>query len=149
MPPVAQATARNPPQPLRVVFDTSTLISAMLGPGSTPSQALQSALEMAALYASAATLEELAKVIERDYLRKYQPLVARREFLRDYSAHTQMLQPSKRIEDCRDSKDNQFLELALVAQAHAIVSSDDDLLVLHPWRDIKIVKPADFLVLLR
>jgi predicted nucleic acid-binding protein len=46
---------------------------------------------------------------------------------------------------CRDPKDNQFLALALAAEADALVSSDEDLLVLHPWRGIAIVTPAEFL----
>jgi len=33
---------------------------------------------------------------------------------------------------CRDPKDDQFLVLARVAEADALVSSDEDLLVLHP-----------------
>ena len=38
-----------------------------------------------------------------------------------------------------------FLALALVAEADAIVSSDEDLLVLHPWREIQILTPAGFI----
>jgi len=37
-----------------------------------------------------------------------------------------------------------FLALALVAEADAIVSSVEDLLVLHPWREIVILNPAGF-----
>jgi hypothetical protein len=46
---------------------------------------------------------------------------------------------------CRDPKDSQFLALALASEADAIVSSDEDLLILHPWRGIPIVTAADFL----
>jgi len=48
---------------------------------------------------------------------------------------------------CRDPKDTQFLALALAlaAEADALVSSDEDLLVLHPWRGIVIVTLAEFL----
>lgn len=47
---------------------------------------------------------------------------------------------------CRDPKDDQFLALAVAANASAIVSGDDDLLVLHPLQGIDILKPAEFLV---
>ena len=40
-----------------------------------------------------------------------------------------------------------YLELALAAGADIIVSSDDDLLVLHPWRGVRILRPADYLTL--
>jgi predicted nucleic acid-binding protein len=49
------------------------------------------------------------------------------------------------VTDCRDPADNKYLELALAAQASTIVSSDRDLLVLHPWRGILIVPPAKYL----
>ena len=52
--------------------------------------------------------------------------------------------PQDGVTDCRDPKDNKYLELALEAGADTIVSSDGDLLVLHPWRGIDIVSPSDF-----
>jgi predicted nucleic acid-binding protein len=47
--------------------------------------------------------------------------------------------------DCRDAKDDKYLEPALAAGAEVIVSSDDDLLVLDPWRGVRILRPADHL----
>jgi uncharacterized protein len=52
-----------------------------------------------------------------------------------------------KVTDCRDPKDDKYLELALAAGAETIVSSDDDLLVLHPWRGVRILRPADYLAL--
>jgi putative PIN family toxin of toxin-antitoxin system len=46
---------------------------------------------------------------------------------------------------CRDLKDNKFLALALAAETELLVSSDEDLLVLSPWRQIRIVTPSEFL----
>ena len=46
---------------------------------------------------------------------------------------------------CRDPRDNKFLSLAVTSNAACIVSGDADLLILHPFQDISIVKPADFL----
>jgi uncharacterized protein len=46
---------------------------------------------------------------------------------------------------CRDPRDNQFLALVLVAEAEVLVSSDEDLLVLHPWRGVEILRPGAFL----
>ena len=55
------------------------------------------------------------------------------------------VEPALQITDCRDEKDNKYLELAVAASAEIVVSSDDDLLVLHPWREIQIVSPAEYL----
>jgi len=53
--------------------------------------------------------------------------------------------PGVPVTDCHDAKDNKYLELALAAGASIIVSSDDDLLVLHPWRGVRILQPAEYL----
>jgi predicted nucleic acid-binding protein len=42
----------------------------------------------------------------------------------------------------RQLKDNTCLEPALAANAAISVSSDNDLLVLHPWRGVRILLPA-------
>ena len=54
-------------------------------------------------------------------------------------------EPTICLTDCRDPKDNKYLELALTAGAETIVSGDDDLLILHPWRGVRILQPADYL----
>ena len=56
--------------------------------------------------------------------------------------------PAVRITDCRDPKDDKYLELALAAGAETIVSSDNDLLVLHPWCGVRILNPAGYLALI-
>jgi len=52
--------------------------------------------------------------------------------------------PRQAVRDCRDPKDDKYLELALEAGAWAIVSGDADLLVLDPWRGVRIVAPAEY-----
>ena len=46
---------------------------------------------------------------------------------------------------CRDPKDNPVLEAATAGDADLIVTGDEDLLVLNPFRGIQILKPADFI----
>ena len=59
------------------------------------------------------------------------------------------LSPSAAVADCRDAKDNKYLELALEAGAWAIVSGDRDLLDLSPWRGIRVATPAEYVQLIR
>jgi predicted nucleic acid-binding protein len=49
------------------------------------------------------------------------------------------------VTGCRDPDDNKYLELAEAAGAAVLVSSDNDLLVLHPWRGVRILRPAEFM----
>ena len=51
---------------------------------------------------------------------------------------------SETIIECRDPKDNKFLELAVCANATCI-TGDKDLLILHPFRNIPILNAVDFL----
>ena len=51
------------------------------------------------------------------------------------------------VRDCVDPKDNIILELALSVDADIILTGDDHLLRLHPWRGVRILKPADYLAL--
>jgi putative PIN family toxin of toxin-antitoxin system len=135
----------------RVVLDTSTLVSAALRVGSVPYQALLEALGAWDVCASAETLAELEQVLGREKFDRYLDGALRREFvvLIRRNVHLFAVEDADLMSvdpPCRDSRDNQFLALALVAEADVLVSSDEDLLVLHPWRGIPIVTPAEFLV---
>lgn len=49
------------------------------------------------------------------------------------------------VQGSRDPDDDHVLSCALGAQAQAIVTGDQDLLALHPFRGVEILAPADFL----
>jgi len=49
-----------------------------------------------------------------------------------------------RVNDCEDWEDNRVLELAQTVGAFLMVSSDDHLLRMSPWRGIPIQSPEDF-----
>jgi putative PIN family toxin of toxin-antitoxin system len=134
----------------RVILDTSTLVSAALRTGSVPAQVLLQALRTCEVCASVDTLDELAQVLDRKKFDRYLDKESRRAFVEIMRRHVHlfaMQQADLAAVDppCRDPGDNKFLALALASEADALVSSDDDLLVLHPWRGIPIVTPADFL----
>ena len=137
-------------RPQRVVLDTSTLVSAALRTGSIPDQALLKAMRTCNICASLGTLDELALVLEREKFDRYLNPELRRSFvaLIRRSVHLFHVRDTdlEAVDPrCRDPKDHPFLALAQVAEADIVVSSDDDLLVLHPWRGIPIVTPAQFL----
>ena len=134
----------------RIVLDTSTLVSAALRTGSIPHQALMKAMRFCHLYATLETLDELERVLDREKFDRYLQRESRQAFVALIRQHSQLfaLQNADLLAvhpPCRDPKDIQFLALALAVEADALISSDDDLLVLHPWRGIKILTPSDFL----
>jgi len=135
----------------RVILDTSTLVSAALRTGSVPDQVLLKALRASELCASVETLDELAQVLDRNKFDRYLDRKSRRAFvaLMRRNMHLFAVQPADLVAvdpPCRDPMDNKFLALALVSEADALVGSDEDLLVLQPWREIPIMTPAAFLV---
>lgn len=47
--------------------------------------------------------------------------------------------------DCRDPNDNYVLALALAGSADVILTEDQDLLVLDPWRGVRVMRLFQFL----
>jgi uncharacterized protein len=130
----------------RVVFDTSTLIGALLFPHSNHAKTFREIITQHQLVASAETLQELVDVIARPKFDRYRAITERAEFVKRYSDIVELVTVTETVNDCRDEKDNKFLALALAASATVIISSDDDLLVLNPYRDIEVVEIADFAI---
>jgi putative PIN family toxin of toxin-antitoxin system len=94
---------------------------------------------------SEAVFDEIAEVLSRPKFARALTGDRRREALELLAAAALWLDPAEKVEDCRDAKDNRYLELALAARAAVIVSGDEDLLVLDPWRGIRVLRPAQFL----
>jgi predicted nucleic acid-binding protein len=69
----------------------------------------------------------------------------RAELLDQLVSGTLWTEPAVIVTGCRDAADNKYSELAIAAQARTIVSSDRDLLVLHPWHGIMILRPTEYL----
>ena len=136
--------------PRRVVLDTSTLVSAALKPGSVPHQALLHALARCDVCASVQSWLELEHVMQRERFDRFLARDARLEFVAMLRTSMHFFAVTQADEDalqpaCRDALDNKFLALAQICQADLLVSSDEDLLVLHPWRGVPVFRPAAFL----
>jgi putative PIN family toxin of toxin-antitoxin system len=97
------------------------------------------------LLVSEAMLEELDDVLRRPKLAGYVSEEQRLEFLAAYIRDAEDVLVTTRLRECRDPKDDKFLELAIAGKATHIVSGDQDLLTLSPFRGIVILTPADFL----
>jgi len=131
--------------PARCVFDTNTLVSALLFERSTPGEAVRWALQNGEILISPSTLEELAEILQREKFDRYVTPSEREEFLEAFVEGATFIEPTEVIRACRDPKDDKFLELAVSGEADYVVTGDADLLDLNPFRDISIVTPAEFL----
>ena len=129
----------------RVVIDTGVVVSALLKREGTSRQALIQAFNKCQPLISFATLTELEEVLSRP---KFEALIVREDavaVLELNATRGEMIDASSVIAECRDPKDDKFLSLAIDGKADAIISRDPDLLVLHTFRNIPILTPADFI----
>lgn len=128
-----------------IVFDATTLVSATFRRDGVPARAVRHALRSDRIAVSEAVLTELLDVLDRPRLARFVDPELRAELVGQLDALGVLFAPTETVADCRDAKDDKYLELALAADARMIVSGDADLLVLHPWRGVRILRPADYL----
>ena len=134
----------------RVVFDTSSLIGAAIKVGSKPNLALIHSLESCNVYASEELMAELHESLARERFNRYLSTIEKKKFL-DFVRENFKIIPILDSDvagvdpACRDPTDNYVLALAWIAKADILISSDHDLLALHPWCGIPILTPAQFL----
>lgn len=125
-------------------MDINTLISTFLFTHSTPKLACDKAKRLGKISASDDTYNELSDVMVSPKFDKYVSLETRLAIINDLKDILVFREVLEKISDCRDPKDNKFLELAITAEAACIITGDSDLLVLHPFRKIPILNAADF-----
>ena len=134
---------------VKLVVDTNTLVSGFLWEG-TPAKLMTAALSgHARLFATTELLLEFQEILHRPKFTGR--FLARGEtpagiFERYRNASVKII-PAKITspKNLRDSDDVHVLACAVAAQADAIVSGDDDLLVLKSFEKIPIINAAEAL----
>lgn len=129
----------------RYVFDTNVIVSSLLFENGNPSKAFRYALKHGEVLLSLELLEELSDVLGREKFNRFVTSEERDEFLETFVERAILVEIIEKVQECRDPKDDKILELALNGGAKYIVSGDKDLLVLNPFRDVKIVTVEEFL----
>jgi len=129
----------------RYVFDTNVIISALLLKQSKPAQAFYAALDRGDILLSQPVLKELNEVLAREKLKPYLLFEERQRFVIALLSEALFIDIKENIRVCRDPEDDKFLELAVNGGAACIISGDEDLLILNPFRNIPIIKPEEFL----
>ena len=129
----------------RVVADTNVLVSQLILPESLPSRAVRKAELEGLLLVSEATLFELADVLSRRKFDRYISREDRKGFLLRLGSIAEFVPIVQVVRECRDPKDDKFLEVALNGRADVILTGDTDLLEMNPWRGIAILSPAVYL----
>ncbi len=130
--------------PHRLVLDTDVFVSAIIFPRSAPRQVVDDALDQGVLLLSEATMSQLRDVLSRSKLERYISRTERRLVLAHIGSAAEFVPIIRLVRECRDPKDDKFLEVALNGSADLIITGDAHLLALHPWRRVAILSPADY-----
>jgi putative PIN family toxin of toxin-antitoxin system len=129
----------------RFVIDTNTLVSSILIANSKADQAIKLIRQSGIILTCEETIAELRQVLSRPKFDKYVDTAIRGEFIAKFVQESELVTLQEPVIACRDPKDDKFLALAVNGKANYLITGDQDLLVLHPFRNIEIINPADFL----
>lgn len=132
---------------MRVVFDTNTVISALLFRGK-----LRNLVDH---WQQASITPLICEQTRTEFLRvlsypKFKLCSSQIETLASrYLPYTETVdvleQAVKHLPECRDNKDQIFLELAFIGKADILVTGDADLLVLKEQIPFNILPPAEYM----
>lgn len=129
----------------RIVFDTNALISAALLPNSVSNQALALAVEHFEPITSKEAWQEFDTRIQRPKLFHYFGTVPKRDdVVMGINQALTHISVQSVVTDCVDPDDNKFLALALDGEASILITGDQQLLRMHPWRQVQIMRTGEF-----
>jgi putative PIN family toxin of toxin-antitoxin system len=134
-------------RPERVVLDTNIILSGVIFRGSNPFRAVVRAFERGEVLSSSATRNELREVARRQKFERYVPLEQRIHEVEELIEDMEPVLILEKLQICVDPKDDMLVELAVNGKADFIVTGDDDLLRLNPFRGIAVITPAAYLAL--
>ena len=133
----------------RYVFDTNVIVSALLFEQSMPGRAFHEAIGRGEILLSQALVQELNDVLCREKFNRYLRRRERERFLQVLVQEATLIEIDRQVRVCRDPRDDKFLELAVCGNASCLVSGDEDLLALNPFRGISIVTARQFVALVK
>jgi putative PIN family toxin of toxin-antitoxin system len=134
---------------MRVVLDANVVASGVCWQGEAYRCLVKIARRQAFAYATEGTLAEARETATR-LIRELEPKNNAANILNWYLQEARMVEPAPLGKQrSRDAKDDPYLAAALAAHAGFIVSYDKDLLELKKPFGIDIIRPAQFLKLIK
>ena len=128
---------------MKVVIDTNIWISYLLGGLLQRIDEKILSKEIKAVV-SDESLKELSEVLSRPRFKNIFTAERIKELFSLLDSYAIVVSPSQKVSACRDEKDNFLLEVALEGKADYLITGDEDLLVLDPFHNTRIVRPKDF-----
>jgi len=128
---------------LKVVFDTSIFISALVFPGSLAEEAIFRIIEGEdILLISKQILQEILSVLSKKFSGDKEAIS---RVAVNLSEIAEMVNPTVRIRVLKDEPDNRILECAVSGKAEVVVSGDKKMLKLKEYEGVKIISLKEYL----
>jgi putative PIN family toxin of toxin-antitoxin system len=126
---------------VRLLLDTNVLVAALMARG-TCHEVLEHCVREHVVVTSRPLLDELVDVLARKFRQRAADV---QSALRLFTEAFTLVEPGALDGPiCRDSDDDVVLATALAGACDAIVTGDQDLLILDPFRGIRVISPAAF-----
>lgn len=129
----------------RVVLDTNVIISAMISLAGKPKRCVVWSIENCEVVTSQDLIEELREKLDSPRLARLCMPGEPDTTVEALAILTRIVTPAPIEPACRDPDDDLVLATAVAGMADVVVTGDQDLLVLDPFRGIRILTPAAFL----
>jgi putative PIN family toxin of toxin-antitoxin system len=128
---------------MKVVIDTNIWISYLIG---TLLQDIDEKIlsKEIRIVVSDEMLKELSEVSRRPKFKNIFTVKRIKELFSLLDNYATVVLPSRKVNVCRDVKDNFLLEIALEGKADYLVTGDEDLLMLDLFHNTKIINPKNF-----
>lgn len=126
---------------MRLLLDTNVVVAALVARG-TCHELLEHCVREHVVVSSQSLLDELGGVLARKFRQRAADVQsARRLFAETFT----LVEPGVLdVPICRDPDDDVVLATALAGACDAIVTGDQDRLVLDPFRGIRVISPSAF-----
>lgn len=133
---------------IKAVFDTNIFVSSFLLEQGNPHKLAEMALDRKIIvFTSLEILEELEKVLERDFEEPVELINRQISIILEYAT---VIRPSLRLNAVKDDPDdNKILECAVTCNADYVVTGDKHLLDLKNFTGTRIVTAREFLEIVK
>ena len=126
---------------MNLLLDTNVLVAALVARG-TCSELLEYCVRQHVVVSSQPLLHELREVLERKFSQR--PIDVRAALQLFAETFTLVTPATLDPPACRDRDDDVVLATALAGDCGAVITGDEDLLILNPFRSIHVLAPSAF-----
>jgi uncharacterized protein len=126
---------------VKLLLDTNVLIAALVARGAC-ADLLEHCVRRHVVITSQPLLDELEEVLTRKFHQR--PVDVRAAVRLFEETFTLVVSEPLELPICRDGDDDVVLATARTGECDAIVTGDQDLLVLDPFHDIRVLTPSGF-----